>query len=487
MSIQSLGVGSGLDLEGLVSQLISAERTPKQTRLDNKEESLDAEVSGIGKLKSKMSDFLDSVDELRSDNKLQGREPAIDNPDEDNDPFTAEAANSAVKAEYQIAVTQVASGSRIETANAANGGFSSPSDVVLTAGTGNLTFKVDSTSDSFSIGITAGMTLQQLSNAINSSDNNFGVNASIIDTGTAAGGAKLVFTSDTTGDGNDLVIVNDNPLNSELNRVATTDALETATYLEPVVAAQNARATIDGIAVESDTNEFENTIASVSFEAKSVSSKDALGEFQTSKLTIGFDNEGLEKKVRDFVDNFNQLKKEIDTLTRYGESDLEEDGALAGDFMARSISSGLAGIIGSNVSSSSLGGLFAIGVELNQDGELEITSSDEFGFGSGEDRLKDALEDNFDAIASLFTDEDEGIAARLYDFTKEYTTFSGLLATRERSVRDEKDQLATDREQFELRMLSFEQILRDKYLNLDQTVARLNSTGSALLATLGQR
>lgn len=95
------------------------------------------------------------------------------------------------------------------------------------------------------------------------------------------------------------------------------------------------------------------------------------------------------------------------------------------------------------------------------------------------------MEDNFDDIAALFTDDDEGIASRLYEYTKEYTTFSGLLQTRERSVKDEKDQLADEREQFELRMLSFEQILRDKYLNLDQTVAKLNSTSSALIASLG--
>ncbi len=486
MTIQSLGVGSGLALDDLVTQLISAERAPKQARLDEKEESLDAEISGVGALKSKLSDFLDSVDELRSDTKLQGRDPAITNPDENNEPFTAEAANSAVKGEYQIAITRLASGSRIETADASAGGFSDSTDTVLSSGSGNLTFKIDNTGDSFDIAVSAGMTLQQLSNAINSSEDNFGVTASIIDTGTVDGGAKLVFSSSTTGDGNDLVVVNDNPANTELDRVATTDSTETATLLTPVVSALNAQATIDGIAVESSTNEFENTISSVAFEAKALSSLDSIGEFQTSTLNIGFDTEGLDKKIRDFVDNFNSVASEIDKLTRYGQSELEEDGALAGDFMARGITQGLSSIIGSNVSSSALGGLFAIGVELNDEGKLEISSTDEFGFGSGEDRLKDALEDNFDDIAALFTDEDEGIAARLYDYTKEYTTFSGLLASREQAAKDEKDQLADERERFELRMLSFEQILRDKYLNLDQTVARLNQTGSALLASLGQ-
>lgn len=482
MTIQSLGVGSGLALDDLVTQLISAERKPKQDRLDKKEESLDSVISGIGQLKSKMSDFLDSVDELRSDFKLQGREPTIDNPDESVEPFTAEASNSAVKGSYQIAIERLASGSRIETADAA---YANTTDSVLSSGSGSLTFKIDSTGDSFSVNVTAGMTLQQLSSAVNSASGNFGVNASIIDTGTVAGGAKLVFSSTTTGDGNDLVIVNDNDL-ADLQKVSTTDSTELSTYLTPVVSAQNAQATIDGIAVESDTNTFENTISNVSFEATEVSSKDSLGDFLKSKLTIGFDTQGLDKKIRDFVDNFNTLANEIKTLTKYGQSELEDDGALAGDYMVRSIQNGLANIIGSNVSNSALGGLFNIGVELNQDGELEISATDEFGLGSGEDRLKDALENNYDEIAALFTDEDEGIAARLYDYTKEYTTFSGLLTTRERSAKDEKDQLATEREQFELRMLSFEQILRDKYLNLDQTVARLNQTGNALIASLGQ-
>ncbi|WP_342804702.1 flagellar filament capping protein FliD [Alteromonas sp. M12] len=485
MTIQSLGVGSGLALDDLVTQLIAAERAPKQTRLDDKEEALDAEISGIGQLKSKMSDFLDTVDELRSDNNLQGREPKITNPDDSIEPFTAEAANSAVKGEYQVAITQLASGSRLETADASDGGFASKSDSVLSSGSGSLTFKVDSSGDSFDINVTAGQTLQQLANAINSSDDNFGINASIIDTGTASGGAKLVLTSSTTGEGNDLVIVNNDNL-ADLDRVSTTDSTEVATYLEPVVSAQNAKATIDGIAVESTTNEFENTISSVSFEASTLSTKDSLGEFQTSTLKIGYDTEGLDKKIRDFVDNFNALAKEIDTLTKYGTSELEDDGVLAGDFMARSITSGLTSIIGSSVESSALGGLFAIGVELNSEGKLEISSYDEFGLGSGEDRLAEALEDNFDDIAALFTDDEDGIAARLYDYTKEYTTFSGLLATRERSAKDEKDLLSDEREQFELRMLGFEEILRDKYLNLDQTVTKLNQTGSALLASLGQ-
>ncbi|MDP5041363.1 MAG: flagellar filament capping protein FliD, partial [Paraglaciecola sp.] len=253
----------------------------------------------------------------------------------------------------------------------------------------------------------------------------------------------------------------------------------------PVVSAQNAKANIDGIDVESTTNEFKNTIANVSFEVSEVSELE--GDAVTRKkstLKIGFDTEGIDKKIRDFVDNFNALNKEMTALTKYGLSDLEDDGALAGDFMIRGIQQGLASIIGSSVSSSSLGTIFQLGIEFNEDGDLEIGANDKYGFGSGEDRLKDALENNFDEISKLFTDEDSGIGARLYDYVKEYTSYSGLLTSRERSVKDQKDLLAGEREQFELRMSSYEQILRDKYLGLDQTVAKLNQTGSALVAML---
>ena len=44
MTIQSLGVGSGLALDDLVQQLLTAERQPKEERLNAKEERIEAEI-----------------------------------------------------------------------------------------------------------------------------------------------------------------------------------------------------------------------------------------------------------------------------------------------------------------------------------------------------------------------------------------------------------------------------------------------------------
>lgn len=477
MTIQSLGVGSGLALDDLVQQLLEAERAPKDARLNEKEERIEAEISGLGQIKSKLSAFEDSVDELRSDADINGREPTISNPSEDDDVLSAEASNSALRGSYEITVEQLASGSRITTDD---GAFTSSTDAVLSTGAGSLTFDVGG-SDSFTIDVTAGMTLTELREAINNADDNFGVTANIIDTGTSAG-PRLVYSSSETGEGNDLVITNDTGA-AELDRLSTTGGTGNISAAN-IQSAQNAIAYIDGIEVQSESNEFENTIQNVSFEVNEVSPKDANGDLLATTLDIGYDKEGLEKKIRDFVENYNSLIDEIDTLTRYGESELEEDGALAGDSLLRGIQTTMANIVGGNVSASALGGLFQVGIEFNDDGKLEIGTTD-FGLGTGEDRLEDALEDNFDEIAKLFTDENEGIATRLYEFADEYTSYGGLISLREQTAKDNREELYDERETLELRMQSYEDTLRGKYLNLDQTVAQLNQTSSALLASLG--
>lgn len=476
MTIQSLGVGSGLALDDLVQQLLEAESKPKTERLDKQEEDVEAKISGLAKIQSKMSEFKDLVDDLRTDADINGREPTITNPNEEVEVITAEAGTSALRGSYQIAVSQLASGSRVVTED---GLYTSSDDSVLSGGTADMTFSVPDGS-TFTVNVTAGMTLSQLREAINNDENNFGVSANIIDTGTAAG-PKLVFSSTVTGTGNDLVISNDSG-NAELDGLTTTGGTNNIPAAN-ITSASNARATIDGITVESETNKFENTISFVSFTAEEVSPKDADGEFITSRLKIGYDREGLKEKVDAFIEGYNTLLKEIKTLTEYGESDLEEDGALAGDSLMRGIQTSMASIVSGNVSSSALGSLYQLGIEFNEDGELEIGTRN-YGLGSGEDRYDDAVDDNFDEIAKLFTDENEGIAVKLYNFVDEFSASDGLISLREKSAKDARESVFADRETLELRMISFEQIVRGKYLNLDQTVSQLNRTGSALLAAL---
>ena len=106
MTIRSLGVGSGLALDDLVQQLINAERKPKEDRLNAREEAVEAEISALGSIKSKLSKFKDAVDELRTDSDINGREPTVTNPSEDDDVLSADATSSALRGDYDITVQQ---------------------------------------------------------------------------------------------------------------------------------------------------------------------------------------------------------------------------------------------------------------------------------------------------------------------------------------------------------------------------------------------
>lgn len=504
MGIQSLGVGSGLALDDLVSQLIEAERAPKQERLDEREETLDATISGIGSLLSKTEEFEEAVDELRSDFNLNAREPTITHPpslnlgEDEGGPFTAEASTSAIEGDYDIAVARLASGTEFRTAD---NQFTSVSDSVNNSGTNQtVSFNFPSASDSFDVTVADGTTLQQYVDLINSSADNLQsdgttplVNAILLDTGTAAG-PKVIFQSLVTGDGNELNIQNNNDAVTELNALTNLDQSGAEQALNggslnngDRVAALNSQVYVNNILTESASNTLENVIPNVALEITETSPVDANAAigFESSKLSIGNDEDGFKSKINDFIDNYNSLIDEIGRLTQFGESELEDDGALAGDFMVRGLQSGLANLLTSNVDGNTFGSIFNIGLSFDDDGKLEISAVDEFGIGSGQERLDDALEQDFDAVADIFTNSNSGVAAQLYDFLTEYTQFGGLLKGRESSLNDEKDALADEREAFELRMLSFEQIQRDKFIALDRTVASLNNTGNALFAALG--
>ena len=59
--ITATGIGSGLDVEGLVSQLLAVEAQPVNARLDRREGKLQAELSAIGTLRSALSTFSTSA------------------------------------------------------------------------------------------------------------------------------------------------------------------------------------------------------------------------------------------------------------------------------------------------------------------------------------------------------------------------------------------------------------------------------------------
>ncbi|CUS47195.1 MAG: flagellar filament capping protein FliD [Idiomarinaceae bacterium HL-53] len=476
MGISSLGIGSGLALDDLVAQLVQAERAPRIAELDKREKQTDVQISAFGKLRSAMNALRDPLRTLADPERMQARAATVANPDSDNPFFTMESSRSAARGNYSIEVLDLAQGSRAQ-----SGAFTGV-DQQITTGTGNLTFATQDGEDTFSIAVGANATLEDIAKAVNESDDNFGVSASLINTGGSSPETRLVFTSDKTGEAKELVVSNDN---AELDAVSTvaTGAGPAGMTISGDDSAKDARISIDGIEAFSATNTFDNTIQNTS-----ITVLRETGTEGAIDASVDFDTKGVTAAIEQFVSAYNKLIDEVNKSTQYLPADDDgqsQSGPLIGDSMVRSIQTSFSSIVSGSTGSSEINNLFQVGLTFNSDGKLEFSSDSIGDQGTGKQRLTNALEENFDAVADLFSSEN-GIANRLESLVTQYGQSGGLLQARTQAVQSQQELIRDEREAFERYIESFEETQRKRFAGLDSTIANLQSNANMMFAQLGQ-
>ena len=101
--ISSAGIGSGLDVNSIVSQLMVLERRPLDV-LQQKKEDIDSRISAYGNLKSALATFQDAMQQLSTPTALK-----IFTATSGNDAvFTASATNTAAASSYGVEVVRLA-------------------------------------------------------------------------------------------------------------------------------------------------------------------------------------------------------------------------------------------------------------------------------------------------------------------------------------------------------------------------------------------
>ncbi len=453
--ITSAGVGSGLDLESIIKASVDAERLPKLQSFAAKEESLKVELSSIGEVKSAISKLKDTFEELADLDNFGKRTASIRQPSV-GDVISVTPTSEISTGNFNISVERLAQGSRAVSANAA---FSSVNDVVTASG-GTLSFAAGS--NSFDLTVAAGATLEELRDAINASEDNFGLTANIINTG-GAEGSKLVLTSKISGDGNDLTITSDT---SEM------DALTTTAPGGMTIAnddkAQNAIINVDGLKVQSDTNTFKDAVQDMTIKALAISENDS-GTLEEAKVTIDFDRDSVTKLVDDLIANYNNLIGQIGLQTRPGKG-------LNGDSSMRSLSDQLISTLSSSIDGAGpFETIFDIGIGVDKKGYLEKSSLVR--------SLNEAMDENFDDIGTAFAGQ-SGIAKKMEELLGNYVDSDGLLKERENSLNAELKNIEQDVIDHEERIESFEAGLRQKYAGLDVLLAQMQQTQAYLGAQL---
>ncbi len=393
--LTATGIGSGLDIEGLVTQLVAAERAPVENRLNRQESDLTAELSAFGLFKSALSSFQTSLSKLNEFSTFAQRVSTSS----DESVVSLTAGAGAVSSSYDITVSQLAKSHSL-----ASGSFASASSTV---GTGTISIRFGTTDytsadpgpesyNSFlvnpeqaaaTISIdSSNNTLEGVRDAINEED--IGVTASIVNDGS---GYRLLLRSDQTGEENSLEIrVDDTGDSNDLDGFGLSALAfnADAINLSQTAEAQDALFTINGLMISSATNTAKNVLDGVDIALKGISGAAPI------TVTVAQDKAGVSEAITEFVDGYNEYVAMANSLTAY-DSESNTAGALQGDFSARSIVNQLRQVLSSAVEgfSGAFSSLSEIGISTQSDGSLSINSTE----------FDAAIEANFDELVGLFT------------------------------------------------------------------------------------
>ena len=371
MSISSAGIGSGIDINSLVQQLVEAEGSNKSNRINLKEAEYQADISAFGSLKGALSIFQQAVQGLQDAADFQNRSATSSN----TEVFTASADETADFSQYGIEVVQLAQANKLIT----QAGFAD-TDLV---GSGTLTLSQGS--ESFSLSISATDTLTDIRDAINAADDNTGIGAAVINVDDGLGGSeqKLVFTANDTGLDNAITV---SGTDDDINGLSLT-RLFSASLDEPAEAL-NGQIKVDNQLISSQNDTFSEVIDGITINAV------AVGADET--LSVAQDKDAVELKVNAFIANYNGLAETISKLGAYDDTS-KIGGILLGDSTLRSVQDTIRREISASVSG--LTGAFStlaeLGVTTDEDGKLSLD----------DDKFAEALASNFDQVGDLFASD----------------------------------------------------------------------------------
>jgi len=390
-AITSVGVGSGIDVQGLVEKLVAAEGDPVTEKLDRKEAKLQESLTAIGVFQGALTEFQNSLSSLKSANSFTNMSLTVS----DEEALTASISGDPDPGNYDVSVERLAQQHRL-----VSGTYASDLEAI---GTGSISIQfggVNSSTGEFvvnpkrpvrNIFITNdNNSLRGIQRAINDAD--AGVKASVLRVGK---GFRLILSSEIPGASNSIRLkVNDNDSSD-------TDlfGLSTLSYepgalnnqgknLRQTSEALNAKIKVDGVEIESPENEVNDVIdgVSISLTAESVG--------QTVNLKVFHDKAQVTSAIEEFVNQYNAFIERSNELTSF-DPETQEAGPLANDSSVRSVLSQIRRELGTNFAAvnNQYVSLSTLGIDTQRTGNQTINVG----------KVQAAVNNNIDEVAQLFS------------------------------------------------------------------------------------
>ena len=479
MAIISSGIGSGLDISSIVSQLVELQRAPQAQRLDAREARLQGRLSAYGTLQGALSAMQQSLNALQSRTAFNTYGVAVG----DSAVISASATTGTAVGNHQISVGALATQHRLVTdTGLEQTRFTAETDVL---GTGTLTFRFGTTVQGeggpyefsarddaeHTVVITDG-SLRGVRDAINQAG--IGVHASLVFDGAHY---RLALASAETGAANSMQITvqDDDGSDADAAGLSLLAFNGSATHMAQTQAAGDTIGlVIDGIAVSSAGNTLRGIIEGVEITLLAPGS---------SSLNLTADDSVMIDAVADFVEKYNSL---AGTLARLSSFDPETGvaGQLNGDSVLRTVESQIRNVLNRMMGGPDAGlrHLSQIGISLNvEDGTLALDRN----------RLQQAIAADRDGVAALFAGapggqetEFKGYAVALNETISALLARGGVFRVATDGVNGGIRDVARERELMELRSLAFEERTRAQFTAMDALVAQLRSTSDFLLQQL---
>lgn len=431
-TITALGIGSGLDLTGLLDQLEAAERQ-KLVPITQQKQSYQSKISAYGVLQNALNQFQSAADKLKDSQLFSAVKSSVT-----GSSVTAASGSETAAGVYQIDVAQLATHYSVATAGV--------DDKSKQLGAGTIEFTLgDGTV--FSVAIEDGKSsLEDIRNAINAAGE--GVSASIVNDGDPDSPWRLALAASETGTDAAFSVTFDGV------GLAKDDATE--------IAAENAQLTVNGITIISQGNQVEGAIEGVTL---------ALAEEGMSTLRIEQDNESMTEAVKGFVSAYNTLQSTISRLTSYN-AESGAAGDLLGDAALRNVQSQLRREMGDIMSGIQVGDTVERPFTLQLKGDLKID----------EEKLEALVSSNPGALADFFAGAagDTGFASKLSDALELMTRDGGVIDNAKKGLQTSISSLDTRYARMEQSIGASIARYRAQFAQLDSMIASMNSTSAYL-------
>jgi flagellar hook-associated protein 2 len=434
MPISSPGIGSGLDVKSIVSQLVALERRPIEL-LQTQKTKLNTQLSSFGLLQSYVGNLQSAAGQLAKP-EFWAKLAASSS---DATAVAVTAGASAAAASYSVEVQSLATAQTLSTAA---GAITDAADI----GSGTLTITLGATP--VALTVTAGTSLAALRDQINAA--NAGASAAIVQD---SGGPRLVFTARNTGAANAVSVT----VSGAVGQLAS------FTYpgaLTQDRAGANAAFKLNGLQLSSASNKLTDIVDGLTLTLHKASTSPV-------QVTVGVETAALRKGITDFVAAYNESNRYLTAQTKYDEGS-KVAGALQGDRSAVGLQAKLRSLVQqASTASATYPRLSDLGLELQRDGSLKVN-----------DTKLDAALANPAEVALAFNTASTGFGARFKALADTMLGTDGMLTSRASGLRESIKRNEKDQQRQEDRVARVQARITQQYSALDKSLNQLNGLGN---------